>query len=328
VDNAVNSMTSLLEPILIVLLAVIVGSIVLAMFLPLIISSGGNSGSQATSLIIRALALGELRLRDWWRVALRELPSGLVLGSLLGVIGATGPENGARVAVTASPTSIIQATVDDAPMRRLDRDEATALSRHAPDFWAFRHRVVEFYDTPDPLELSASTWGWAVQTDDLEEQIGLHEVRLAKLPEGAGSRTEQLELLFRLAGLYRAKKAYDRSIRSLQLGKEIARQLNDIAWLAEIWGKLGLVYLDMDHPLQAVRACRKAVRLDPRKADLWSNLGHFYHVEERYSDAIIAYKRALQLDPQNPSVSSALEACYRWLGKNALAEEQKQLIHK
>jgi cytochrome c-type biogenesis protein CcmH/NrfG len=61
---------------------------------------------------------------------------------------------------------------------------------------------------------------------------------------------------------------------------------------------------------------------------LWSNLGHFYHVEERYSDAIIAYKRALQLDPQNPSVSSALDACYRWLGKNALAEEQKQLIHK
>jgi magnesium transporter len=62
-------------------------AVVLTLFIPLIMSSGGNSGSQATSLIIRALALGELRLRDWWRVALRELPSGLVLGSLLGVIG-------------------------------------------------------------------------------------------------------------------------------------------------------------------------------------------------------------------------------------------------
>ncbi len=61
-------------------------AVVLTLFIPLIMSSGGNSGSQATSLIIRALALGELRLRDWWRVALRELPSGLVLGSLLGVI--------------------------------------------------------------------------------------------------------------------------------------------------------------------------------------------------------------------------------------------------
>ena len=64
-------------------------AVVLALFVPLIISSGGNSGSQATSLIIRAMALRELRLRDWWRVAIRELPSGLALGAFLGVIGAT-----------------------------------------------------------------------------------------------------------------------------------------------------------------------------------------------------------------------------------------------
>ena len=60
---------------------------VLAMFIPLVMSSGGNSGSQATSLVIRALALQELRLRDWWRIALRELPTGVVLGAILGLIG-------------------------------------------------------------------------------------------------------------------------------------------------------------------------------------------------------------------------------------------------
>jgi magnesium transporter len=62
-------------------------AVVLALFIPLIISSGGNSGSQATSLIIRAMALRELTLKDWWRVASRELPSGIALGSILGVIG-------------------------------------------------------------------------------------------------------------------------------------------------------------------------------------------------------------------------------------------------
>jgi magnesium transporter len=62
-------------------------AVVLALFIPLIISSGGNSGSQATSLIIRAIALREVTLRDWWRVAMRELPAGLALGSILGVIG-------------------------------------------------------------------------------------------------------------------------------------------------------------------------------------------------------------------------------------------------
>lgn len=63
-------------------------AIVLTLFIPLIMSSGGNSGSQATSLIIRSLALQELKLKDWWRVAIREIPTGLALGSFLGLIGA------------------------------------------------------------------------------------------------------------------------------------------------------------------------------------------------------------------------------------------------
>jgi magnesium transporter len=62
-------------------------AVVLALFVPLIISSGGNSGSQAATLIIRALALEEVRLRDWWMVLRRELASGLMLGLILGTIG-------------------------------------------------------------------------------------------------------------------------------------------------------------------------------------------------------------------------------------------------
>jgi magnesium transporter len=62
-------------------------AVVLSLFIPLIISSGGNSGSQATSLIIRALALREVTIGDWWRIALRELPAGLTLGIILGAIG-------------------------------------------------------------------------------------------------------------------------------------------------------------------------------------------------------------------------------------------------
>jgi len=60
---------------------------ILAMFLPLIISSGGNSGSQATTLVIRAMALGELKLRDWFSVVRKEVLSGLSLGLILGTIG-------------------------------------------------------------------------------------------------------------------------------------------------------------------------------------------------------------------------------------------------
>ncbi|MEZ4656195.1 MAG: magnesium transporter [Caldilineaceae bacterium] len=62
-------------------------AVILALFVPLIISSGGNSGSQAATLIIRALALGEVTLGDWWQIMRRELVSGLSLGMILGVIG-------------------------------------------------------------------------------------------------------------------------------------------------------------------------------------------------------------------------------------------------
>ena len=60
--------------------------LLLSQFIPLVLSSGGNSGSQATSLIIRAMALGEVRIADWWSVLLRELPAGFLLGILLGVL--------------------------------------------------------------------------------------------------------------------------------------------------------------------------------------------------------------------------------------------------
>jgi magnesium transporter len=67
--------------------AEITRAVVLALFVPLIISSGGNSGSQATTLVIRAMALGEVRLRDWWRVIRREVFTGLGLGMILAIIG-------------------------------------------------------------------------------------------------------------------------------------------------------------------------------------------------------------------------------------------------
>ena len=62
-------------------------AVVLTLFIPLIISSGGNSGSQAATLVIRAIALGEITLKDWWRIMKREILSGLTLGLILGAIG-------------------------------------------------------------------------------------------------------------------------------------------------------------------------------------------------------------------------------------------------
>jgi magnesium transporter len=95
----------------------IVRAVVLALFIPLIISSGGNAGSQAATLVIRAMALGQVRLRHWWRVLRRELASGAALGAVLcaigmmrifvwqGISGAYG-EHFARVALTVGASLI------------------------------------------------------------------------------------------------------------------------------------------------------------------------------------------------------------------------------
>jgi magnesium transporter len=62
-------------------------AVVLALFIPLIITSGGNSGSQASTLVVRALALGDVKLRNWWQVVYREFGMGLALGAVLGMMG-------------------------------------------------------------------------------------------------------------------------------------------------------------------------------------------------------------------------------------------------
>jgi magnesium transporter len=67
--------------------ATIEKAVLLAVLLPMIISSGGNSGSQAATLIVRALALGEVTMSDWWRIMRREIAAGFLLGGLLGALG-------------------------------------------------------------------------------------------------------------------------------------------------------------------------------------------------------------------------------------------------
>jgi len=214
----------------------------------------------------------------------------------------------------------------------LSREDAIDLSRHAPDFWAFRHRVVEFDDSLDPerllisvRELSERAQGFPDRPQDVGEQIALCTALSADLPRQAGFLAARLDLFVALASLYRVEAAYDKSAQRLKQAMEIARRLDNVPLQAKLWGYLGLVYLDLDQMNRAVRACRKAIRIAPRDASLWSGLGHLYHIMKRFPDAIMAYQHVIQLDPQNPPAHSSLVACYRLLGKDNMAEEQKKL---
>lgn len=211
-------------------------------------------------------------------------------------------------------------------------DEAIELSRHAPDFWAFRHRVVEFSDSADQedrlesiKELADAGQRSPAHPEDLDRQIEQYSALISELPKKAESYPKRLDLLLAVAGLYRVKKAYDQSIQRSKQGILIARKIDNIALLVKFWANLGAVYVDLDQQTRAIRAYRKALRLSPQNANLWGKVGHLYHIMKRYRDAIIAYQQVILLDPQDPSARSALVACFRLMGKGVLAEEQMKL---
>lgn len=214
-------------------------------------------------------------------------------------------------------------------------DEAIELSRNAPDFWAFRHRVVDLNDaselerpTISPNELSLGGQEFPNQSEDLDEQIEVHEALIRELPNQAEFILKRLDLLLVLAKLYQAKQAYDQSIQRFKQGIVIAKQSKKEIVLAKFWGNLGSVYLELDQLPRAIRAYRKAIRLNPQDVEIWINLGHAYHIEKRLSNAIIAYKQAILLDPQNPPANSSLVACYRLLGKDDLAEKRRKFANR
>ena len=248
----------------------------------------------------------------------------------------------------------------------LTNEEAVELSRHAPDFWAFRHRVVEFNDSLDHEhslisadDLTGRSEGFPNQPEDVDQQIELHKTFLTNLPKQTAFSARRLDPLSGLALLYRAKAAYDRSLQSSRRGISTAKQLNDTEALARFWGILGLTYLDLNQLNRAIRAYWKAIRYTPQDAGLWSglgkaylvkgrtkaarrvleeaikvnpqdasawiDLGHCYRIEKRVSDAIITYQKAIQVAPRVPFAHLSLAACYRLLGKENIAEEQKNL---
>jgi Flp pilus assembly protein TadD len=200
----------------------------------------------------------------------------------------------------------------------LAKREAIELSRHAPDFWAFRHRVVEFNDFSDAERLAASAHDLSGRAQDLpalpealDEQIELHEASLTDLPKQAETVATRLDLLSALASLYRAKGAYDQSIQRLKQGIVIAQQLNNVKVLAKFLGDLGLVYLDLDQLNRAIWAYRKAIRLTPQDASLRSALGHAYIILGRMESARSVFKDAIKVCQQDANAWINLGHLYR-----------------
>lgn len=205
----------------------------------------------------------------------------------------------------------------------LTRSEAIDLPKHAPDFWAFRHRVVEFNDAPagagEDTSLDMLAWGDRKKEveshQDLDGKIVFREASLADLPEGDASQAARLDLFYALAQLYAAKGDNEKSMERLQAGLKIAERMQD-PWLqAHFWVGLGIARAAQKQPDQAVEADEHAIQLQPEDPLPWSNLAVHCRSLGQLDRAMQACQRAVGLQPARAEPWNNLGNLYRDLGR-------------
>jgi len=219
----------------------------------------------------------------------------------------------------------------------LTEEESIDLPFRAPDFWSFRHKVIEFIDIP-PVAFSAPVTQPRPARElfkppaDLDEKIASQETSLAQQTDSEAA-SERLALLLELGNLYWLKGKLDKAGESLSAASGLARTAgsSDLQFRTQIG--LGVVYHDADllgesvsafqraartdpkshvpwlylssiysksgNPRRSLSAAKKASWLNPRSAEAWFILGNLYVERERFGDAMAAYQKSLALEKKN-----------------------------
>ena len=205
----------------------------------------------------------------------------------------------------------------------LSESEAVAIARDAPDFWAFRHRVVEFVEAPGPGQAAVVTRELAWQgledrtlREDTEAKIALRQALLADLPDRDETLAARAELQYTLGGLYGAGRQYERAVGAFSAALEAARRTNDYRLESGCHNGFGNVYFMLGQPEEAVAAYQRAIEVDPQDALPHSGLGSVYRSLGRQEEAVAAYQRAIELDPQYALPHNGLGNVYRSLGRH------------
>jgi tetratricopeptide (TPR) repeat protein len=220
----------------------------------------------------------------------------------------------------------------------LTEEEERLLPRYAPDFWAFRHRVVTFFDEPRPEQVGKyannlawrevdSTWGGKGYTEDTEAKIVYRERLLVELPMIPETVPNLLDLLYTLAPLYAARGEFEKAIATFKQIIEVAAVVKDKSRQSGSYHGIGNVYSDLRQFDEAIAAYQKAIELDPNLAYPHNGLGNVYQQNGRYPEAIAAYQKAIELDPNNALSHNGLGNVYSDNGRypEAIAAYQKAI---
>lgn len=217
----------------------------------------------------------------------------------------------------------------------LTENEANDLARHAPDFWAYRHRVVEFVEPPTPEQISLraleATWQgigeYAESLDDIDAKIALRDAMLNELPEGDESIAIRGNLLFALGVLHWRRGDYEKAFRFLQTTLEIAVYTQDTWFEAVGFNAVALVNTTLGKVDEAIESLKRAAALAPDQVFPWNNLGNLYSQLDRDEEAIATLEKAIELNPLDAISWNGLGNAYHKLGRNedAIATYQKAI---
>ena len=217
----------------------------------------------------------------------------------------------------------------------LTEKEAIDLAHYAPDYWAFRHRVIEFVESPRLEQLPARTLEPLYQgigeftptLDDLDDKISLRVALLTDLPAGDESTAPRANLLLTLGVLHWRKGDFEKAGEFLGEALKLAAKLNDNWFEALCYNAIALVETDLERIEEAIRAYQRAASLAPGQIVPWNNLGKLYNRLGRYPEALAAFQKAIESHPQDAISWNGLGDLYARLERpeDALLAYQKAL---
>ena len=208
----------------------------------------------------------------------------------------------------------------------LTESEAVSLAHDAPDFWASRHRVIDFIASQKPDETCVRVLesAWQGQGEDkhmtnnlvdTHAKISLRETTQAGLPEWDGSTTAGVNLLLTLGIMHWRKGDSEKADESLRAALEIAIKTQDKRLEAVCFNAIALVKTDQGLFDEAVEAYEQAIEMAPEKTFIWGHLGNLYTRLGQYPDAVEAYLNTLENNPVDSVVWNSLGNAYVKVGQ-------------
>lgn len=208
----------------------------------------------------------------------------------------------------------------------LTEAEAVNLAHFAPDFWASRHRVIDFIESqkPDETFIRALESAWQGQGEhthmaenliNTHAKISLRETTQAGLPEWDGSTTAGVNLLLTLGIMHWRKGDHDKADESLRSALDIAIKTQDKRLEAVCFNAIALVKTDLGQLDEAVEAYEQAIELAPEKTFIWGHLGNLYSQLGQFEEAIEAFLNTLEHNPVDLNVWNSLGNAYANTGR-------------